>query len=259
MATNAPARPLASRPIARRGFSLPNWVYGIGVGVLLMVFLFVVTLMFGRIGGEEFSPHDFKRRTFHYYEIPLLRIQVWPIKRFDSTGDLEAQLVKDKLIPSKTPDEPRWDLIHGYRGATPVAEGDAHFLTRYLEMKEPVTAAKNAGSLTWLVWTKDHPELAKIFWPTIAKLAEQELYIFTPDLFLAAAAANDAQEFEQTLQQILAAKYHDFGLAQQQLNHHEAAVELLQEAVKLAPERKDWQEELAEAKQAAEANKAAAK
>jgi hypothetical protein len=249
MTTSAPTRPLASRPGAKRSFSLPNWAYGVGVALLVVVFLFVVTLMFGRIGGEEFSPHDFKRRTFHYYQIPVVRLQVWPVKRFDSTGDLEAQLLTDKLIPGKVPDDPRWDLIHGYRGATPVAEGDAHFLTDYLEMRESFIAGKKAMSLTWLDWTNEHPELAKVFWPHIARLAEQELYIFVPDLFIAATSATDPQELERALCEILAVKYHAFGIAQRDLNHPEQAVELLSEAVKLAPERKPWQAELAEVKQ----------
>jgi hypothetical protein len=246
MATATPTAPARRR--TKRG-PLPNWAYWT-LGVLgTILFLVVITLMFGRIGGEEFSPHDFKRRTFHYYEIPVARIQVWPVKRFDATGDLETNLVRDKLILVKPPAEPRWDLVHGYRGGAPVAKGDAAILCGYLDARD------KGFSQEWLAWSNDKPALAKILWPLVAELAQQELYWFLPDMFELARIATDEKEFEAKLHALMAQKYHDFALVQQKLGYHEAEVELLTSAVKYGPEEKEWKKELEDAKKKVEAEK----
>ena len=46
------------------------------------------------------------------------------------------------------------------------------------------------------------------------------------------------------LEKLLATKYHDFGLVQQELGHHEAAIELLTEALKLSPDQPEWRQQL---------------
>jgi hypothetical protein len=230
-------------------FVLPNWVYTVGVVLLVIAFLGGLTMLFGRVSGEEFSPHDFQRRTFSYYELPVIGVQVWPVKRFDATGDVETEIVTKKLITVTKPKDPRWDLVLGYRGSAQVADGDANILVRYLDR------STSTGGRTWLNWTTEKPKLAKVFWPWIAKLAQQELYLFMPDLFELAAAASEAKTedvtaFEAELQRLLAQKYHDFGIAQQKLQQHENAIMLLDEALKLVPEQKDWAKELEASRQA---------
>lgn len=238
MSTTSPPLTVPARPRARRAFTLPNWAYGTLVTLLVLVFIGGMTLLFGRVSGEEFSPHDFKRRTFHFYEIPVLGLQVWPVKRFDATGDLETQLVSLKAITPTTPAEPRWDLVVGYRGSTQVAEGDANILCRYLDQSD------GKGGRTWLTWTTDHPKLSAVLWPLIAKLAREELYLFMPDMFELAKRATDAKELQSALEKLLASKYHDFGLVQQELGHHQAAAELLTEALKLSPDQPQWRQQL---------------
>ena len=61
-------------------------------GAAVLFVLAYMTLTFGRIQGEEFSPDVFRRREFSYYEIPLLGLQVWPITHTESTGPLENYL-----------------------------------------------------------------------------------------------------------------------------------------------------------------------
>jgi len=46
--------------------------------------LAVSVALFGMVVGEEFSPDKFARRSFIYYEIPLLGIQVSPVYRDDT-------------------------------------------------------------------------------------------------------------------------------------------------------------------------------
>lgn len=238
--------PTAARPRTKRSFDLPKWVYGAGLVLLILGLLFVVTLVFGRISGEEFAPQTFQRRTFHYYEVPLLRLQVWPVKRFNSTGDVEDKLVKQKLLPAATVAIPRWDLVRGYRGSKTIAEGDALILIRYLDEYDDT---KN--TYIWNTWTTDQPDIAKVFWPHVARLAEQELYFFLPDLFELAVNAKHASTFTVELEKLLATKYYDFGIVQQKLGHHAAAVQLLTEATKLSPDNKEWQAALETSRQAA--------
>lgn len=227
------------RSSAKKSGRLANWVFGTGIGAMVLLFVFLIVMFFGKVSGEEFSPSDFKRRSFHYYELPLVGMQVWPIKHFDATGDLETELATKKLIPVTTPTKPRWDLVQGLRAARVVREGDAYILCRYLDQRQA------GGKVVWQDWTSDHPDVAAIFWPVISRLADQELYVFVPEAFDLAKSASDAKTFQAALNTLLAQKYYDFGLNQQQLGHHEAAIELVNEALKLAPEKKpDWQKTL---------------
>ena len=225
----------ASRPATTAKRSpLGNWALGLGLTALALLFVGVITLMFGRVSGEEFAPGDFRRRSFHYYELPVVNVQVWPLKRFDVETELRAELVKKQLLPAST--EERWDLVRGYRGDTTVEKGDAAFLCDYFDLRD------YQGTRVWLDWTTDHPQLAKIFWPVIHRLALQELYVFMPDLFEFALKAKeaDADKFQPALDALLATKYYDFGLAQQKGQRHVLAVELLTEAVKLNPDNPQW-------------------
>ncbi len=121
MSTSAPPAATPTPPRRRKPLVLPNWVYGIGVGLLVVAFFGGLTMMFGRVSGEEFSPEQFKRRTFSFYEIPIVGLQVWPVKHIDATGDVETEVVTKKLITVKKPEKPRWDLVLGYRGSAQVA------------------------------------------------------------------------------------------------------------------------------------------
>lgn len=233
----------STSPRRRKPWVVPNWVYGLGLALLVVAFIGGLTMMFGRVSGEEFSPYEFKRRTFSFYEIPLVRLQVWPIKHIDATGDVETEVVAKKLITIKPPAEPRWDLVLGYRGSAQVAEGDANILCRYFDRLD------SSAERTWQTWTQEQPKLAKILWPRIAKLAEDDLYLFMPDLFELAAQASEATDadvaaLETALTKLLAQKYHDFGIVQQKLERHDAAVELLTEALKFAPDETAWKDEL---------------
>ena len=55
------------------------------------------TLMFGHVTGEEFAPDTLERRSYTYYELPLVRIQVSSVTHQTSRRQLEQALV-DKTV-----------------------------------------------------------------------------------------------------------------------------------------------------------------
>jgi tetratricopeptide (TPR) repeat protein len=211
------------------------------VGALVTIGVVLLTIaQYGLVTGEEFSAENFTRRQFTYYEIPMVGLQVWPIDRTDKTNDLERFLLNEKLIEEvKTSDaRRRWDLIlatHGSPDGTQLvfSEGQARILSSYLDAVD--ADKKNV----WMEWSKQHQELAKVVWPVVAKLARQELYVFIPDLLLAARGAADAAAFKQRMDLMLAEKYFDLAKTQQQLGRHELAVELFSECITLAPQLAD--------------------
>jgi tetratricopeptide (TPR) repeat protein len=192
-------------------------------------------LYFGRVSGSEFSPDLFARRTFAYYEIPLLGLQISPIQHIDCTGSLENYLVDQKLLPpSKNAAKRRWDLVAAFRGSpseSPAtrATGDALILCRYLD------ATDDGGHNYWLDWTKDRKQLGQVVWPIIGKLAREHLYVIAPEVFAIAAAQTDATQLKADLDRVLANRYLELAFCQQRLNQHELAVELFTKSLEHAP------------------------
>lgn len=190
------------------------------LGVVLAVL--IATLLFGQHGGEEFCPNTFSRRTFFYFQVPLVGIQVTPIFRDKTTNSLENYLVAHNLI--KTTPTARWDLVRTFGAGSGVVCGDAEILTNYLD------ASDADGDLVWQKWSDKHGESAKHLWPPIAELARQQLYIFVPELFELASAESDPQKLARELHKSLARQYLRLAKIQQQLGRHDAALDLLNHA-----------------------------
>ena len=170
---------------------------------LMLVVLFLVVVLFGRVDGEEFAPDSFQRRRYAYYQLPIAQLPVTPISRLVSRGPLEKVLVDQNFITPLTPLS-RWDFValkplsgDGREGR----EGDARILCRYLD------ALDEHERLYWLQWTRQHDDLARVFWPTVAELARRELYIFLPDLFRTAADAADPTVLRADLKRELVRNY----------------------------------------------------
>lgn len=214
--------------------SKPNWLLRIGSVVLALavgfIFLLFTVLMFGLVEGEEFAADTFKRRTFTYYEIPLLHWQVTGIQRDDSAGQLEEHLAKKKLIgPPNTKQnrKTRWDLVSSNRTESNSPICDANILCSYLDQR-------NADkSLSWLVWSKKKTELAKVLWPAVAELARRELYFFIPDLLQAAKGSSQPEPLKRQLDLTLNGKYRFLAENEQKLKQHKSAIHWFSEALAL--------------------------
>ena len=194
------------------------------LGVLLITL--IATLAFGFVAGEEFAPESFARRSFWYYEIPLLHIQITPIDRDDETNELERYLRAQKYVAPSPPPSPRWDMVRVAQGATEVYQGDAAILCAYLD------AVDQDGKFFWKLWSEQHPELARILWPAVARVAAQQLYLLVPEMFERAQSAEDPEAFSRELHRMLAERYRRLSEIQRRLGRDEIARTLHREALR---------------------------
>jgi hypothetical protein len=200
------------------------WLWG-GVATLgLAVAVLIATLLFGQHGGEEFCPDTFNRRSFFYFQIPLVGIQVTPIFRDDTTNSLENYLVAGKFLTRSAAGNPRWDLVTAVSAGSRVVRGDAQILCSYLD-----TADENSR-LVWQRWSDTHPEAAKVLWPRVAQLARQQLYLLVPELFELANSETDPKTLAEKLDQSLARQYRRLAAIQEKLGNHAGARELEEHA-----------------------------
>lgn len=172
----SPNTPRAATRTASRTASLAKfWVVLISTIVLGLTLFFIIRFG-GYVEGEEFSPTHFRSRTFTFYEIPIIRWQITPIRRKTTTPMAALTLTQTKLI-QPPPGEPEvWHLVSLQLGGDEAVNDDANLLMKQLRFYTD-------GGAYWKNWSNDHPELAKEFWPTIAKLSERELYLLMPRLF----------------------------------------------------------------------------
>ncbi len=223
----------AARTSSRRG-----WRWGI---VLLAAAGLSITgyfsiQVFGRVSGEEFSPHTFQRRFFFYYEVPSLQFQITPIYRSERTNLLEEQLVSEGLVGSDDSSEPRWDLVWAQQGARSLDFGDANILCAYLDTRDA------NDHLRWRDWTDKNPELAKVLWATVDRLAKDQLYLMVPDVFALADGVTDAAELERAIADTLGNRYELLARTQIELGNQRSAIQLAKQGLFFAKDHRSLRE-----------------
>lgn len=211
----------------RGGQTLVRILIGSLVCVAICLILVFCVSLFGYVSGEEFDPISFQRRTFNYYELPLVGIQVIPVTRKSTTTALEKHVSKLlKLSPGNGED---WHVVSLYRSAQKYNDGDAALLCSYLDVEV-------GGGQEWLNWSKKHPTLAKVLWPAVADLARRRMYIFIPRLMESAKAATEPVAFREQVNRYLAERYSSLAAKQAQLNKHLLAVSLFDQALVFHPQ-----------------------
>lgn len=180
----------------------PAWLPIVGWSLLgalgLTLAVFIATISFGAVHGTEFCPQTFERRSYSYYELPVLGIQVTGERLEDLTGDTEKTIASKGYISTPKGGKQDWHVLFGSRGTRQRRPGDAGILMQYLD-------ATDVGSnLRWEEWTEKHDEQAKILWPALQQLALAELYVFVPDLFEAAKRLSDPAELKAAIDKTLA-------------------------------------------------------
>jgi hypothetical protein len=155
----------------------------------------LAVLAFGHVNGLEFSPQSFERRSYTFFQIPLVRWQVTPTSRSDETLMFEQYLRQQRLLPHRRGPR-RWDIVWVVE-ASRQRDGNPAILTRYLDLEG--TQPKQH----WHQWTIDHPEQAKALWPAVQLAAVLNAYELIPPLFDFAATDAPAEDFAQQLWQRL--------------------------------------------------------
>ena len=187
-------------------------------GALLVALLGI--LMFGSVSGEEFSPQRFSRRSFFYYQIPVLRIQVWPVSFHKKNSDLAKYLRSNKLLGQTSVPSPRWDIVQMSEVGHADYRGDASVLTSYLQQLD------DSGTESWLKWTKDHAALAQELWPLVAHMAQEDMYLLIPDLFEAALRATSKERLAKQLRRIIVSELRAFAKAEDEIGNRQRADQL---------------------------------
>lgn len=196
----APAAAVGQRAASGKP-TIHRWVLVVGA-LIIVLFLTGVVAMFGRVGGREFSPTHFETRSFWFVEIPVLQLQVMPIRRTSQISRLSTYLATSGLIQRPHGPAAEWHLVELGRFAAQ-RPADAKLLTDFLEHRRGV----GTGDLYWYQWSTEHPELAAILWPEVQKLAERELYLLVPELFQIAERTDSADSFTAELHAALSDGY----------------------------------------------------
>lgn len=179
--------------------------------------------LFGRVTGEEFSPQKFTMRRFGYWQIPILKIQVWPVS-LNKIGGVEDKLAKhirmNRLHGSVASQQNTWDLVSLDEIGGETYRGDASILTNYLKQPGAV------GLTSLLDWTIENPTLAKEVWPLVALLAHEGLYPVIPEV-LGAIHRHDGDSLGPTVRSMAAKECMAIAKAEQQAGDAKRAANTL--------------------------------
>ncbi len=205
--------------------------------VLLVVGFFVIWVQ-GSVRGSEFSPTHFQQRDFHFYEIPLIRLQITPIRRSVSTPGTAKFLRQKSLIQAPKGQPAYWHLVSIGRGISDLTAADAQFLINQIQMEQD-------GVMYWENWSTDHPKSAAILWPIVQKLAKRELYVLLPKMFEIAQGNQSPTELESDFDSYLISQYTSLIQDMVAADRDEVARQLVAEAKTDYPDAAPWQSFLA--------------
>lgn len=215
----------------------------LAISFIVFIVLALFTMMFGNVAGTEFAPHNFKTRNYHVLRVPLLNLQVWPVQRVDESSPLVQYLFgKDKILTEAKKGEAEFDLVEELAGARTI-RGDARFLQNYLT---------DTSATEWLQWSKDHADLAKVFWPEVQRVANRKMYAAIPEMFHLASQYDAPDALKAALYKHLSAHYALIGQAEYEQGEVGPAIVLLEEAKTYAPQDAEIEKLLAEMKSKAE-------
>lgn len=169
------------------------WIFGVTVVALPFLFYLIIG---GRVDGEEFSPDDFSRRYFSYNIMPIFKICLRGIEYHDKTPVFEQTLLADGYLGKNVAnsDSTRsWHLVYDSASDLESRDFDARLLIRFLDLLD------DQYESIWIKWNEDYPQLANSFWPIVADLARNYLYVELTEIMARARVLSDDQidEFEQ--------------------------------------------------------------
>lgn len=231
------ARP--ARPWSLSGFH-SRWIILLVGGCVIVVVLAVVLLFFGRVEGREFAPSHFQTRSFSYLEIPLLKIQITPIRRITRPSPLTAYLQTSGIIQPPPGQPTQWHLVEVHRAGALSSSADAELLTEFLEHYR--FDSNGRADLHWHTWSTAHPALAAVLWRKVQQLAQRELYLLIPELFRIADQASAADALARDIDAYLKTSYAGLISDLRAAGKVDVAESLRQEAIADYPDDPQWQQ-----------------
>lgn len=203
------------------------------IGAIMLPISLLLMYGLGQTEGTEFSPDDFSRRSFSYNQTPWLDWVIIKKSYHDSTTALEENLVQDGLILPVIETTKNWHLISDSGSGVPLepAECDARFLTEFLDL------TNEDGDNFWTQWNEQFPLTAKVFWPRIADLARDEMYLEIPTIMQWAmdVESDDEPDFSTELDRRTARAYYQMGKLDFELQRYDRALIRLQRSVDIEP------------------------
>jgi hypothetical protein len=154
---------------------------------LILLFLGGIVYFLGRVQGREFAPSHFEIRRFSFTEIPLLRLQITPIRRVSESSGLQTYLATSSLISRPAGSPTDWHIVELTRFGGNTTPADAKLMTDFLDTYSPRYTTHSEWY--WHQWSLQNPKHAAVLWPLVQKLAERELYVLVPSVFQIADSA----------------------------------------------------------------------
>ena len=171
------------------------------IGLVAVFTALVLVLGFGLVQGEQISPQDFRMRSYSYYRIPGIQLQITPVKYTAIQNLLTRQLRDAGYLRTQSAIE-QWDEVSYQAVGRGPARGRAWVLAAQLSIQDA------EGGYRWLDWTEAHPEQAKSVWPQVAQAARDGVYFVIPDLLRAAEAHTTLDaDLEEELLQLMRVAY----------------------------------------------------
>lgn len=184
---------MTTQPPPRSTGRRRNLFYSFFATLMVACLVGLATLVSGHVRGREFSPSHFTTRSFRFWEIPLVHLQISPIRRVPEPNNVANYLQAKRHIQIPNNPPALWHLVQLDRGVSSSTFADAEILTSYLELKD----ADN--KFVWEEWSKSYPQAAAIFWPYVQQLAEKELYLLVPPLFALAEQSTEADSLRANI------------------------------------------------------------
>ncbi len=202
------------------------------ISIPIVIFGALIWFSWGYRSGTEFSPDSFTRRTFTYNQDPVFGVVLVKKEYDDVTTPIELELIQDKWIQPVFRKDQRWHLIQDGQLDQQPSEADARFLTDMLDLRT------DDYEFFWTVWNNDYPKLAKVFWPVVAEMARDDMYLVIPDVmeFARSNKNQDLADFQQRLDAIKARSYRQLGKLDFDLGRFERAKERLEKANLISPD-----------------------
>lgn len=199
--------------------------------VVALPITYWILAAYGEKSGVEFSPDDFSMRSFDYCNLPYVNWTHRGIKYQKMSNAMADTLLADDWIRATGRTPKRWHLVSESGGAfssKTSAACDARFLTNYFDQ------ISSEGENQVSKWTDENPESAKIFWPIIADMARDDLYLPIPQLMefvLKYKEPDVADMFQPELEDLVAEAWYQAGITDQLNGNHKRAIKRFDAAV----------------------------